>query len=149
MCNSFGAEMETLAKIESMLAKAEDFVQQLYASRSVTRAIPMVKVSASQRKRGRGKRAQHLTLSRVSIILGTCCLLLLLSPSLFLLFFYSPTVYHLSRSFSVCSMPKSLFWSLLHCPSLCLLVSFAVLSLSSISPAGAAAPSRTFLLQLL
>ena len=40
---SFGPEMETLAQIEDMLEKAEDFAQMLYASRSVTRAIPMVK----------------------------------------------------------------------------------------------------------
>jgi len=43
--------METLAKIESMLTQAEDFVQQLYASRSVTRAIPMVKVRDEEREK--------------------------------------------------------------------------------------------------
>lgn len=35
--------METLAQIEEIVLKADEFVQMLYSSRSVTRAIPMVK----------------------------------------------------------------------------------------------------------
>ena len=39
----FGPEMEALAKIEKILEEGEAFVRQLYVSRSISRAIPMVR----------------------------------------------------------------------------------------------------------
>ena len=40
---SFGPELEALAKIEQVVEQGEEFMRALYASRSVSRAIPMVR----------------------------------------------------------------------------------------------------------